>query len=60
MLNEPEDESLGVEQLPQDELDATPGQRHDPAPEEGVKLEDLRDIKGNPAATEDPAAAPGG
>jgi hypothetical protein len=60
MLNESEDESLGVEQLPQDELDATPGQDHDPTPEAGAKLEDLRDIKGNRAATEDPAAAPGG
>jgi len=29
MPNEPEDESLGVDQLPQDELEAIPGRNHD-------------------------------
>ena len=60
MSNEPEDESLGVEQLPQDELDATPGESHDPIPGEGVNIKDLKAVKGNPNATEDPSASPGG
>jgi hypothetical protein len=60
MSNEPEDESLGVEQLPQDELEAAPGQSHDKVSGEGVNIKDLRTAKGNPAATEDPSASPGG
>ncbi|MBD3884614.1 hypothetical protein IFO70_23015 [Phormidium tenue FACHB-886] len=34
MSNEPEDESLGVEQLPQDELEARPDQSSDPKADE--------------------------
>ncbi len=57
MTNEIEDESLGVEQLPQAELEATSDQSHDPRPGEVVVT---KEMKGNPAATDDPAAAPGG
>ena len=57
MTNEIEDESLGVEQLPQAELEATPRPSHNTGLAEAVVT---KEMKGNSAATDDPAAAPGG
>ncbi len=41
MPNEIEDESLGVEQLPQDEMEATPTESNEPSPVEA----DTQDVE---------------